>query len=145
VATKNRNDALEYLKSVKPRSSSHKILSQDDYLNGIVANVEYMDNSETVRQWIVVTKTHKGYADSESQLIQLMQSASNSHAGARSLTNKLFNLTGVIALVLVGAFVYLSIMTQDGNVPEALKAMVLTVVGFYFGGVTKRVISKEPT
>jgi hypothetical protein len=36
------------------------------------------------------------------------------------------------------AAVYLTIVTPGGNIPEHLKASVLTVVGFYFGGVVVR-------
>lgn len=142
MASKDRNAVLDYVKTVKPRSSAHKILSQDDYLSGVVAKVEYTDNNQAVREWIVVTKKHKGYAASESQLIQLLQSANTSDASARSLSNRLFNLSGLIALVLVAAFVYLTVANPNGDVPEPLKAMVLTVIGFYFGGLTKSIVSK---
>lgn len=135
--TKEKNLILDYIKSVKPRSSGHKILSQDDYINGKVAKVEYSDNSKTVIQWVVVTKQHCGYADSESQLIQQLESASTKERGKIDWINQIFNISGLIALVLVGASVYLTISTPGGNIPEHLKASVLTIMGFYFGGLVK--------
>ncbi len=133
--SKEKNQALEYLKGVKPRSSGHKTLSQDEYLGGRVAQIEYTDNGESLTQWVVVTKQHKGYADSESQLIQQLESASNKERGRINWINQVFNISGLIALVLVGASVYLTVTTPDGNIPEHLKASVLTIVGFYFGGL----------
>ncbi len=135
--SKDKNLILDYIKSAKPRSTSHKILSQDDYIDGKVAKVEYSDGNETVAQWVVVTKKHTGYADSESQLIQQMESASTKERDKIDWINQVFNISGLIALVLVGASVYLTISNPDGNIPEHLKASVLTIVGFYFGGLVK--------
>lgn len=68
--SRGRNTVLEYLKDAKPRSSAHKVLSQHAYLGGKVAQVEFNDNGTPLKLWVIVTKQHKGYADSESQLIQ---------------------------------------------------------------------------
>jgi len=135
--SKEKSLILDYIKSAKPRSTGHKILSQDDYIDGKVAKVEYSDGSLSVTQWVVVTKRHSGYADSESQLIQQMESASTKERGKIDWINQVFNISGLIALVLVGASVYLTIHNPDGNIPEHLKASVLTIVGFYFGGLVK--------
>lgn len=102
-----------------------------------MAKVEYSDGSLSVTQWVVITKRHLGYADSESQLIQQMESASTKERGKIDWINQVFNISGLIALVLVGASVYLTIHNPDGNIPEHLKASVLTIVGFYFGGLVK--------
>tara|TARA_A100001391_G_scaffold151462_3_gene109110 strand:+ start:27429 stop:27689 length:261 start_codon:yes stop_codon:yes gene_type:complete len=75
--SKERNTVLAYLKEAKPRSGAHKVLSQDEYLGRKVAQVEINDNGTTLKLWVVVTKQHKGYADSESQLIQQLENASN--------------------------------------------------------------------
>lgn len=143
--SKEKNFILDYVKSAKPRSTSHKILSQDDYIDGKVAKVEYSDGSQTVEQWVVVTKKHAGYADSESQLIQQMESASNKERDRIDWINQVFNISGLIALVLVGASVYLTITNEDGNIPEHLKASVLTIVGFYFVGLVKGKRSQTAT
>jgi len=135
--SKNRSAILDYIKSAKPRSTGHKILSQDEFLGGNVAQIEYSDNSQTLTQWVVVTKQHKGYADSESQLIQQMESASNKDRERVDWINQVFNISGLIALILVCASVYLTINNPNGNIPEHLKASVLTIVGFYFGGLVK--------
>lgn len=135
--SKDRSAILDYIKSAKPRSTGHKILSQDEYLGGNVAQIEYSDNGQTLKQWVVVTKLHKGYADSESQLIQQLESASNKNRDRIDWINQIFNISGLIALILVCASVYLTINNSDGNIPEHLKAAVLTIVGFYFGGVVK--------
>lgn len=133
----DRKKILEYIKSVKPRSSGHKILSQDEYLGGGVAQVEYQDNGQTITQWIIVTRQHKGYADSESQLIQQLESASNKERKKIFWIDRIFNLSGLIALILVCASVYITITSKNGDIPEHLKASVLTIVGFYFGGLVK--------
>lgn len=135
--SKERNEILDYVKSVKPRSTGHKVLSQDEYLGGKVAQVEYNDNNQTIKQWFIVTKNHKAYADSESQLIQQLETAGNKNKSRFDWVNQVFNISGLIALILVGSSVYLTINNQDGNIPEHLKAAVLTIVGFYFGGVVR--------
>lgn len=137
--SRERNAILEYLKVAKPRSEGHKVLSQDEYLGGKGAQVEFTDNNETVKLWVVVTKQHKGYADSESQLIQQLESASNKDRDRIDWINQIFNISGLIALILVVAAVYLTIINPDGNIPEHLKASVLTIVGFYFGGLVRRI------
>lgn len=142
MASKERNVALDYLKTAKPRSSAHKVLSQDDFLGGLVAHIQYSDNGEEIKQWVVVTGKHKGYADSESQLIQQLQTASNKEGVEPSWATRVFNISGLIALILVGASVYLTVTTPGGDVPEHLKASVLTVVGFYFGGLSKSARAK---
>lgn len=135
--SKGHREILNYIKSAKPRGTAHKILSQDDYLGGIVAKVEYKDNDQTIVQWVVVTSRHNGYADSESQLIQQLQNASHKEAIRIDWIDRIFNLSGLIALFLVGASVYLTIKSPDGNIPEHIKASFLTIVGFYFGGLIR--------
>lgn len=88
--SKERSSILEYIKSVKPRSSAHKILSQDEYLRGSVAQVEYQDSEKTITQWVIVTSQHKGYADSESQLIQQLESARNKESKKFDWVDKIF-------------------------------------------------------
>lgn len=135
--SKDRNVVLEYLKEAKPRSTTHKILSQDEYLGGKVAKVEFNDSGTTLNLWIVVTSTHKGHADSESQLIQQLEAASNKGKSRADWISKIFNVSGLIAFILVSALVYLTIKNPDGNIPEHLKVLVLTIVGFYFGGIVR--------
>lgn len=137
MTAKERNRIIDYIKAVKPRSTGHKILSQDDYIDGKVAKVEYSDSGTTICQWVVITRRYAGYADSESQLIQQMESASTKERVSIDWINQVFNISGFIALILVSAFVYLTINNPDGNVPEHLKASVLTIIGFYFGGLLK--------
>jgi hypothetical protein len=135
--SKDRSTVLDYIKSAKPRTTGHKILSQDEYLGGNVAQIEYTDNGTVLKQWVIITKQHKGYADSESQLIQQLESASNKDREKIDWINQVFNIAGIIALILVCASVYVTISSKDGNIPEHLKASVLTIVGFYFGGLVK--------
>jgi hypothetical protein len=141
--SKERDIVLTYLKEAKPRSSAHKVLSRDEYLGGKVAQVELNDNGTTLKLWVVVTKQHKGYADSESQLIQQLESASNKERERIDWINQIFNISGLIALILVVASVYLTITNPDGNIPEHLKASVLTIVGFYFGGLVRGKVQKD--
>ena len=116
-------------------STAHKILSQDEYMGGKVAQVQYQDKEQSITQWVIVTRLHKGYADSESQLIQQLESASNKEREKVDWINQIFNISGLIALILVCASVYLTITNKDGNIPEHLKTSVLTILGFYFGGL----------
>ncbi len=132
---KDHNVIFEYIKSAKPRSTAHKILSQDEYMGGKVAQVQYQDKEQSITQWVIVTRLHKGYADSESQLIQQLESASNKEREKVDWINQIFNISGLIALILVCASVYLTITNKDGNIPEHLKTSVLTILGFYFGGL----------
>ena len=130
-----KKKVVDFVKSAKPRSTNHKLLSQDEYLDGVVAQVEYEDNEKNTKQWIIITKKHCGYADSESQLIQQMNTASSKYAGKWDWFNQIFNMSGLIALVLVGTASYLSVAKGVSDIPEYLKASLLTIVGFYFGGL----------
>ncbi len=134
---------VDFVKSAKPRSTNHKVVSQDEYLDGVVANVEYSDNQDHIKQWIIVTKKHTNYADSESQLIQQMNTASSKYAGKRNWVNQIFNIGGIIALVLVGTASYLSVAKGMSDIPEYLKASLLTIVGFYFGGLIQQSVKKK--
>jgi len=139
----NKKRVTDFIKSTKPRSTNHKVMSQDEYLDGIVAQVTFDDNSKNITQWVVITDKHQGYADSESQLIQQMGTAHNAAKGKFDWLNQVFNIAGFIALILVGTSVYITLTSEDGNIPEHLKALVLTIVGFYFGGLTQRKGSKK--
>ena len=130
-----KKKVVEYVKSAKPRSTGHKILSQDEYLDGVVTQIEYSDNNSIVKEWIVFTEKHKGYADTESQLIQQMNNASDKYSKKWDWLNQIFNMGGFIALVLVGTASYLTLSKGVSDIPEYLKASLLTIVGFYFGGL----------
>ena len=130
-----KKKVVEYVRSTKPRSTGHKVLSQDEYLDGVVIQIEYSDNNNTVKEWIVFTGKHKGYADSESQLIQQMNNASDKYSKKWDWLNQIFNMGGFIALILVGTASYLTLSKGVSDIPEYLKASLLTIVGFYFGGL----------
>lgn len=66
-----------------------------------------------------------------------MESASTKERKKIDWINQIFNMSGLIALILVGAYFYLTIYNPNGDIPEHLKAAVLTIVGFYFGGLVK--------
>ncbi len=134
----HKKSITEYVKTAKPRSTAHKVLSQDEYLDGVVAEVEFQDNGACVKQWVVITQKHKGYADSESQLIQQMGTASKNAFTKLDWINQIFNIGGIIALVLVATASYLTITNTDGEIPEHLKASLLTITGFYFGGLIQQ-------
>lgn len=128
-----KKQVVEYVRSTKPRSTGHKILSQDEYLDGVVTQIEYSGNNSIVKEWIVFTGKHKGYADSESQLIQQMNNASDKYSKKWDWLNQIFNMGGFIALILVGTASYLTVSKGVSDIPEYLKASLLTIVGFYFG------------
>jgi hypothetical protein len=78
---------VEFIRTAKPRSTNHKVMSQDQYLDGVVAQVTFNDNGNSTTQWVVITDKHKGYADSESQLIQQMGTAQSGRKFTRNATN----------------------------------------------------------
>jgi hypothetical protein len=60
--------------------------------------------------------------------------------------NHIFNMSGLITLVLVGTASYLSVAKGVADIPEYLKASLLTIVGFYFGGLahqSRKIQSEE--
>jgi hypothetical protein len=57
--------------------------------------------------------------------------------------NQIFNIGGIIALILVGTGSYMAIVNPDSQIPEYLKTMLLTVMGFYFGGYVSHGLSKR--
>jgi len=134
---------VDFVKSSKPRSTNHKLVSQDDYLDGVVAQVEYNDDEESVKQWVIVTSKYTSYAKTKSQLIQQMNAASKSFSKKFDWINQLFNIGGIIALVLVGTAAYISISAPGSQIPEYLKTALLTVIGFYFGGYVSQGLRKK--
>lgn len=125
---------IAYVRKSKPRSTKHSILSQDQFLDGVVAKVQFSDVTDNIEQYVVLTKKHSGYADNESQLIQQMEAAAKQHRAKIDVINQIFNAGGLIALILVCSACYLIIAKQNTEVPEFLKTSLLTIVGFYFGG-----------
>ena len=140
----NKSKIISFVKTSKPRSTSHKIISQDEFLDGVVVQVEYNENGAAVKKWVIITDVHEGYADSESQLIQQMSTAQNKAKDKFDWKSQIFNISGFIALILVVTSVYLTVTSSDGNIPEHLKASVLTILGFYFGGIVKNKERKKP-
>ena len=138
-----KKKVVDYVRSTKPRSTGHKILSQDEYLDGVVTQIEYSDNSHTIKEWIIFTGKHTGYADSESQLIQQMNTASDRYSKKWDWLNQIFNMGGFIALILVGTASYLTLFKSVSDIPEYLKASLLTIVGFYFGGLVYQSKNKK--
>lgn len=139
----NKKKVVEFIKTSKPRSVGHKLISQDDFLDGVVVKIEYSDNEENITQWVIVTNKHINYADTESQLIQQMNVATNNFTNKWTWLNQVFNIGGIIALVLVGTASYLSLSTPNVDIPEYLKATLLTVIGFYFGGYVSQEVGKK--
>ncbi len=138
-----KKKVVDYVRSTKPRSTGHKVLSQDVYLDGVVTQVEYLDNNNSVKEWIVFTTKHTGYANTESQLIQQMNTASDKYSKKWDWINQIFNMGGFIALVLVGTASYLTLSKGVSDIPEYLKASLLTIVGFYFGGLVYQSKNKK--
>lgn len=138
-----KKKVVEFIKSAKPRSTGHKLNSQDDFLDGIVAQIEYTDGQSTIKQWVIVTNKYINYADTESQLIQQMDVASNKASSKFDWLNQIFNIGGIIALILVGTSSYITLDNPDKEIPEYLKTILLTVVGFYFGGYVNQSIKKK--
>lgn len=134
----HKSKVINFIKTTKPRSTSHKIVSQDEFLDGVVAQVEYDDDGSSIKQRIIITDIYKGYADSESELIQQLNAAQNKTKDKFDWKSQVFNMSGFIALILVVTSVYLTVTSPDGNIPEYLKASVLTILGFYFGGLVQQ-------
>ena len=111
---------------------------KNNFGTGII-NYIYLLNSDKFLSlyWVIVTRQHKGYANSENQLFQQLESASNKEREKVDWINQILNISGLIALILVCASDYLTITNKDGNIPEHLKTSVLTILGFYFGGLVK--------
>lgn len=138
----NKSPVISYIKSSKPSSSSHRILSQDGYLDGSVAQVQFKDrdsksgNWQDYMLWVVITKKHEGSADTESQLIQQMQIA----ASRKTIFNNL-NFTSIvcafISFVIISSFIYLVLFRPADNIPEYMKNLMFTVIAFYFGRIVQ--------
>lgn len=62
-----------------------------------------------------------------------MDAAVGKHADKWEWIKKIFNITGWLAVILIGVSAYL--LVTEREVPEFLKASFLTVIGFYFGGL----------
>ena len=139
----NKKAVIDYIKNSKPRSSGHKVVSNDEFLNGVIAKVEYTDDVNDVKQYVIITKKHSSYADTESQLIQQMNVAASKNSSGLDWLNQIFNIGGIIALILVGTASYISLNNPSSEIPEYLKTALLTVIGFYFGGYVSQSIRKK--
>lgn len=133
-----KKKSIAYIKTIKPRSNGHKILSNDPYVGGFISKVEYIDDEEQVIQWVILTKKHSGHADNESQLIQQMNVAFNESNRKNDWIYRVFNIGGFIALILVATVAYLFVVKGVSDIPESLKTILLTIVGFYFGGLVNQ-------
>lgn len=131
----NDKETIDYIKDLKPRSKSHKIISRDDFINGSIAKVSFNHEDKDIELWVISTKNQKSYADNESQLIQSINTAVKQENGRFSFLNSLLNISGLIALIIVIAVIYMAISNPSANVPEFLKTAMLTILGFYFGGL----------
>lgn len=128
-----RKQAVEVVRSARPRSSEHKVISQDEFLDGFVSKVTYRDDGADAFLWVVSTSKCQNHAEKESQLIQQMNVAVERHATKWSWARYLFNITGWLAVILIGVSSYLLISEKE--IPEFMKAAFLAVIGFYFGGL----------
>lgn len=137
------NEVIGYLKTIKPRSKSHKILSRDPFINGFIYKATFTDEGENTILWILFMKDQKSHAVNESQLIQNITSAINRDSGKFRFFNGLFNISGIIALAIVACVIFLAIAHPEANTPEFLKTAMLTILGFYFGGLASGKIKKS--
>lgn len=131
-----RKIAVEIVRSARPRSTAHKVISQDTFLDGFVSKVSHQDDGVITSFWVVATSKYKNHAEKESQLIQQMNTAVDKHAAKWSWVDRIFNVTGWLAVTLIVVSAYLLITEKE--VPEFLKAAFLTIVGFYFGGLLNK-------
>ncbi|MGJ5662654.1 hypothetical protein [Morganella morganii] len=138
----NDDEVISYLKTIKPRSKSHKVLSRDTFINGFISKASFTDEGIDSSLWIISIKGQKSHADSESQLIQNINSAIKHDNRQPGLFNGLLNISGIIALIIVSCVVYLSIAHPERDIPEFLKTAMLTILGFYFGGLVSEKINK---
>lgn len=117
------------------------MLSRDDFLNGSVAQIEFNiegsdSSAEPLVVWVVLTKQHKGYADSESQLIQQLQAATK-NIRKKYKIDWVGIISGIISIILVSSLVILILFKSPSDVPNYLVTLVSTIMAFYFGGVVK--------
>ena len=129
----SRKKSVEIVKQSKPRSTNHKVISQDTFLDGFVSKVNYQEEGDSIFLWVVFTSRFENHAEKESQLIQQMDAAVGKHTDKWGFLKIIFNITGWLAVILIGVSAYLLI--KEKEVPEFLKASFLTVIGFYFGGL----------
>lgn len=129
----SRKTSVEIVKRSKPRGTSHKVISQDSFLDGFVSKVNYEDDGSSLSVWVVSTSRYENHAERESQLIQQMDAAVGKLADKWGWVKTIFNITGWLSVILIGVSAYL--LVTEKEVPEFLKASFLTVVGFYFGGL----------
>ncbi|MFD3226490.1 hypothetical protein [Rahnella aceris] len=131
----NDDEVIGYLKKIKPRSRYHKVISRDNFINGSISKATFTDDGVDFTLWVISIKGLQSHADSESQLIQNINSAIKQDGSKLKFFNNLFNISGIIALIIVSCVVYLSITKPGADVPEFLKTSMLTILGFYFGGL----------
>ena len=128
-------ETIDFIKEIKPRSKSHKVISRDGFINGSIAKVSFTNEDKVIELWIIATKNQKSFADNESQLIQSINAAIKQENGKFSFLKSFINISGLIALSIVAAVIYLAIKNPTDSVPEFLKTAMLTILGFYFGGL----------
>ncbi|OTG62231.1 hypothetical protein [Acinetobacter silvestris] len=127
---------IKYLKDQKPRSTGHKVLSKDEFIDGVIAKLSFDDGSVTeAKFWVILTKNHNSYAENESQLIQVVNTAISKNQDKVPFWDRVFNISGWIALAIVITVIFIALSSPTHDVPEFFKAAMLTILGFYFGGV----------
>lgn len=131
----NDAQAIDYIKSLKPRSKSHRIISRSEFMDGSISKVSFNHEEKDIDLWVIFTKNQKSHADDESQLIQSINTSIKQENKKFSFVKSLMNLSGLIALIIVIAVIYITINNPSNDVPEFLKTAMLTILGFYFGGL----------
>jgi hypothetical protein len=95
--------------------------------------------------WGIITKNHLYFSETktENHLIQQLNTTFDNHDNRiKSILQKISD-PGVIALILVLTSAYLFVIKGVSDIPETLKAMLLTIVGFYFGSMVKQKTEKH--
>lgn len=138
----NENPAIKVFSEQNTRAENLSFGGESSFLDGKVCEVFYKedDSQNEKTAYVILVGDCKKIAYDTRGIIQQLNDVAEKELSKQkpSWWEKFLNLSGLIALILVLAIIYMAIFTER-EVPEFLTATFLTIMGFYFGGIKDKV------
>ena len=133
----DKQELIKEFKKIKPRTEKHQITTQKNMGGGVYAQIEFFEGDTKCQNYILFSKKEKIVEDNVETLIANFYDKTESNHEKELTFNKVFTVTGLIALLLTISVIGYIFYYPDKTVPDILKIVFTSVVSFYFGGQIK--------
>jgi hypothetical protein len=128
-----KQQVIQEFKKIRPRTTNHQIKHQKNEGKITYAEIGYKEqNSIDETAYILFSKNLKLIEDSEENLI--LKYATQEKEESSKNFNKIFTVTGIIAILLTIAIIIYVFVFPEKDVPDILKIVFTSIVSFYYGG-----------